>query len=65
MRDYAQLDERYRVAKLTHDISVLTEGVLMMKKTLVGSIKVGGSEFKIYYLMTSISPLFTLFFLLD
>lgn len=29
-----------QVAKLTHDISVYTEGVLMMKTTLVGIIKI-------------------------
>ncbi|ELU12274.1 hypothetical protein CAPTEDRAFT_155968 [Capitella teleta] len=40
MRDYAQLDERYEVAKLTHAISVFTEGMLMMKTTLVGIIKI-------------------------
>ncbi|XP_064625131.1 WASH complex subunit 5-like isoform X1 [Lineus longissimus] len=40
MRDYAQLDERYEVARLTHAISVFTEGMLMMKTTLVGIIKV-------------------------
>ena len=28
------------MAKLTHDISVYTEGVLMMKTTLVGIIKI-------------------------
>lgn len=40
MRDYAQLDERYEVARLTHSISVFTEGILAMKTTLVGIIKV-------------------------
>ncbi|XP_003385312.1 PREDICTED: WASH complex subunit strumpellin-like [Amphimedon queenslandica] len=40
MKEYSQLDDRYKVAKLTHDISVLTEGILMMKTTLVGVIKV-------------------------
>ncbi|KAK2144442.1 hypothetical protein LSH36_756g00059 [Paralvinella palmiformis] len=39
MREYAQLDERYQVAKLTHAVSVFTEGILMMKTTLVGIIK--------------------------
>lgn len=29
-----------QVAKLTHDISIFTEGILMMKTTLVGIIKV-------------------------
>lgn len=40
MREYAQLEDRYQVAKLTHAISVFTEGILMMKTTLVGIIKV-------------------------
>ncbi|XP_065176777.1 WASH complex subunit 5-like [Sycon ciliatum] len=40
LKEYAQLDERYQVAQLTHSISVFTEGILMMKTTLVGIIKV-------------------------
>ncbi|KAK3090762.1 hypothetical protein FSP39_014429 [Pinctada imbricata] len=40
MKEFAQLDERYEVAKLTHSISVFTEGILMMKTTLVGIIKI-------------------------
>uniref|UniRef100_A0A669BB32 WASH complex subunit 5 n=1 Tax=Oreochromis niloticus TaxID=8128 RepID=A0A669BB32_ORENI len=40
LKDYAQLTARYEVAKLTHDISIFTEGILMMKTTLVGIIKV-------------------------
>ena len=40
LREYAQLDERYQVAKLTHDISIFTESMLLMKTTLVGIIKV-------------------------
>ncbi|KAM9308792.1 WASH complex subunit 5 [Gastrophryne carolinensis] len=40
LRDYAQLGARYEVARLTHAISIFTEGILMMKTTLVGIIKV-------------------------
>ena len=40
LKDYAQLNERYKVAKLTHAISVFTDGMLMMKSTLVGVIKI-------------------------
>ncbi|XP_040586236.1 WASH complex subunit 5 [Mesocricetus auratus] len=40
LRDYAQLGPRYEVAKLTHAISIFTEGILMMKTTLMGIIKV-------------------------
>lgn len=37
---YAQLEQRAEIAKLTHAISVFTEGILMMKTTLVGIIKI-------------------------
>uniref|UniRef100_A0A8C5PLS0 WASH complex subunit 5 n=1 Tax=Leptobrachium leishanense TaxID=445787 RepID=A0A8C5PLS0_9ANUR len=40
LRDYAQLGARYEVARLTHAISIFTEGILMMKTTLVGIIKI-------------------------
>lgn len=39
VREYAQLDERYKIAKLTFSISVFTDGILAMKKTLVGVIE--------------------------
>ena len=40
IKEFAQLNERYEVAKLTHSISVFTEGILAMKSTLYGVIKV-------------------------
>ncbi|KNC47128.1 WASH complex subunit strumpellin [Thecamonas trahens ATCC 50062] len=40
LKEFAQLDVRYELARLTHSISVFTEGVLAMKKTLVGVIEV-------------------------
>lgn len=40
LKDYAQLDDRREVARLTHDVSVLTEGILAMKSTLVGIIRI-------------------------
>lgn len=40
LKEYAQLDERYEVANLTHAVSVFTEGILMMKTTLVGIIEI-------------------------
>ncbi|XP_050425351.1 WASH complex subunit 5 isoform X2 [Adelges cooleyi] len=40
LNDYAQLDERLKVARLTHSVSVLTEGVLCMKSTLVGVVEI-------------------------
>ena len=45
MKEFAQLDERFEVAKLTHSISVFTEGVLMMKTTLVGVVKVSNQHY--------------------
>ena len=44
MKEFAQLEERFEVAKLTHSISVFTEGVLMMKTTLVGVVKVSNDQ---------------------
>lgn len=40
LKDYAQLDTRFDLAKLTHQISVFTEGILVMEKTLLGVIQV-------------------------
>lgn len=39
IREFSQLDERYKIAKLTFSISVFTDGILAMKKTLVGVIE--------------------------
>jgi WASH complex subunit strumpellin len=44
LKEFAQLELRYKVARLTHDISVFTEGILMMKTTLVGIIKVNPKQ---------------------
>jgi WASH complex subunit strumpellin len=40
LKDYAQFDDRYLLAKLTHQISLFTKGILMMEKTLMGVIEV-------------------------
>ena len=40
LKDYSQLNERFEVARLTYQISVFTEGVLAMKSTLYGVVKV-------------------------
>ncbi|KYQ93508.1 hypothetical protein DLAC_06205 [Tieghemostelium lacteum] len=40
LRDFAQLDQRYELAKATHSISVFTEGILAMETTLVGIVQV-------------------------
>ncbi|KAL3276150.1 hypothetical protein HHI36_020869 [Cryptolaemus montrouzieri] len=38
LKDYAQLDERFEFAELTHSISVFSQGMRMMKTTLVGVV---------------------------
>lgn len=40
MYSFAQLDHRYELARMTHAISVFTEGILAMETTLVGIIHV-------------------------
>ena len=40
LKDYAQLDIRCELAKLTHQVSIFTEGILVMEKTLLGVIQV-------------------------
>jgi WASH complex subunit strumpellin len=40
LKDFSQLDERLEMAKQTHQVSVFTEGVLVMEKTLLGVIQV-------------------------
>lgn len=40
LKDFAQLDMRFEVAKLTHRISSFTEGMLLMERTLLGVIQV-------------------------
>ncbi|CAG9561269.1 unnamed protein product [Danaus chrysippus] len=44
LRDYAQLDDRMEVAKLTHSASMFTTGILDMRSTLVGVIRVDPAE---------------------
>jgi len=39
IKEYAQLEERLQVARLTHHMSVLAQGILMMQTTLVGIIR--------------------------
>lgn len=40
LQEFAQLDQRYVLAKKTHAISLFTEGILAMETTLVGIVKV-------------------------
>lgn len=40
LKEYAQLETRRELARLTHEVSVFTEGILVMEKTLLGVIQV-------------------------
>jgi WASH complex subunit strumpellin len=40
LKDFAQLDLRFELAKLTHQVSIFTEGILVMEKTLLGVIQI-------------------------
>lgn len=40
LKEYAQLDTRFELARLTHQTSIFTEGILVMEKTLLGVIQI-------------------------
>jgi WASH complex subunit strumpellin len=40
LKNYSQLDLRFELSKLTHQVSLFTEGILVMEKTLLGVIQV-------------------------
>lgn len=40
LKNHAQLNERYRLARATNEVSKYTEGILAMKRTLLGIIEV-------------------------
>lgn len=40
LKEYAQLEERYRLAQATYEVSKFTEGILAMEKTLMGIVEV-------------------------
>lgn len=44
LREFACFDERYILAKRTHEISMLTEGMLVLDKTLMGIIEIDPKE---------------------
>ena len=44
LRNWAQLEPRHKLARATHRVSVLTEGVLNMQKTLLGVVQVDPKE---------------------
>ena len=44
IKTYAQTQERYNLAKAVHGISMITKGIFMMEKTLMGVIEVDPKE---------------------
>jgi WASH complex subunit strumpellin len=44
LREFAQLDERYEIAKLTYWISLYTQGILQMKSAEIGCITVDAKQ---------------------
>jgi len=44
LKEYAQLDERYQLAEMTHRASTFTEGVLEMESTVLGIIQVDARQ---------------------
>ena len=44
LREYAQLDERYKIANRTFSISLYTEGILQMKSAQIGCINVDSKQ---------------------
>lgn len=38
LKEFVQLEQRGKISRLTHDMSILTEGIQMMQSTLVGII---------------------------
>lgn len=44
LKDFACFDERFILAKRTHEISMLTEGMLILDKTLMGVVEIDPKE---------------------
>lgn len=40
LKEFAQLDKRFEIARLTHKVSVLSRGILAMRTTLVGVVQI-------------------------
>lgn len=39
LRDFSQLEERFRLARATHRVAVFTQGIMAMKRTFLGAIE--------------------------
>ena len=44
LKDFACFEERFVLAKRTHEVSLLTEGMLVLDKTLMGVIEIDPKE---------------------
>ena len=44
LKEFAKYDDRYQLAKITHEISLLTEGMLVLDKVLMGVIEIEPKE---------------------
>jgi WASH complex subunit strumpellin len=44
LKEFARYDERFLLAKITHEISLLTEGMLVLDKVLMGVIEIEPKE---------------------
>jgi len=44
LKDFACFEDRYTLAKRTHEVSMLTEGMLVLDKTLMGVIEIDPKE---------------------
>jgi len=44
LKEYAQLEERFQLARATHEISIFTRGILAMETTLIGIIEVNPQQ---------------------
>ena len=44
LKDFAQLDLRYEIAKHTHSIALYTEGILQMKSALIGCVTLDSKQ---------------------
>jgi WASH complex subunit strumpellin len=48
LKDYANLDERFMLAKITHEVTIFTEGMLCLDQVLMGVITIEPKEILIY-----------------
>jgi len=44
VKEFAQLEERYQLAQATHSVSIFTQGIMAMQRTLLGVIEVNPRE---------------------